>query len=153
MKDLGTTFTIRKWIYRGILALSYILLVGFTGVFAHFEDVVKKLPQSRNVQVQASPLKEEVSWWEDLKSFTLSPLFTKEERVTSLSRDQVLGDELNRIGEDFKIPKGLKKRTGFWFDIYTQYGQYEHVIHHVRFPWVVFKVVDGRSIIDSKKGA
>lgn len=74
------------------------------------------------------------------------------EDLTVYSQAEVLLDKDNRISKDFKVPKSLKKRTAFWFDIYTKYGQYDHVIHHVRYPWIIFKVVNGNSIIKNSKG-
>lgn len=53
-----------------------------------------------------------------------------------------LRDPALRINEDFRIPEILKRRTQFWFDIYTKYGEQHHVIHHTRFPWIVYKIID-----------
>jgi membrane-bound lytic murein transglycosylase D len=67
-------------------------------------------------------------------------------------RSQVLNDESNRISDEFKVPESLRKRTEFWFDIYTRYGSNEHVIHHVLYPWIVFKVVDTTEMVETGKG-
>ncbi len=135
-----------------MLALSTLLLVGFTGVFGHIHQIVNKRPATSEPVAQATPLKEDISWWKGLKVFAASPLYTEDERISSLTSDDILEDSLERIGADFKVPSPLKKRTAFWFDIYSKYGQYEHVIHHIRYPWIVYKVVDGNSIIKSGKG-
>src|SRR5205085_2505867 len=55
----------------------------------------------------------------------------------------------NRISQDFKVPADLQERTSFWFDIYTKYGSNEHVIHHVLYPWIVYKVVDTTEILSA----
>lgn len=62
------------------------------------------------------------------------------------SREDALNDPDKRISKDFHIPPILKKRVGFWFDIYTKYGASEHVLHHSRYPWIVFQVVDTSAI-------
>jgi membrane-bound lytic murein transglycosylase D len=67
-------------------------------------------------------------------------------------RSRVLNDEANRISEDFKIPEPLRQRTEFWFDIYTRYGSNEHIIHHVLYPWIVFKVIDTNEMVATGKG-
>lgn len=67
-------------------------------------------------------------------------------------RQQILNDRGQRIGAEFRIPKKLMRRTEFWFDIYTRYGESHHVIHHIRYPWIVFKVVDTSFILTSGKG-
>lgn len=80
------------------------------------------------------------------------PQISQRERIENLSATEALSDPLGRIAPEFHVSKRLKKRTKFWFNIYTKYGQYEHVIHHVRYPWIVYKVVDGRELIQNSKG-
>ncbi|OFZ13782.1 MAG: hypothetical protein A2Z20_05930 [Bdellovibrionales bacterium RBG_16_40_8] len=65
------------------------------------------------------------------------------------SNNDVLTDPLNRISSEFKISANLQKRTAFWFDIYTKYGSQEHIIHHSRYPWIVYKVIDVSPILNS----
>jgi membrane-bound lytic murein transglycosylase D len=67
-------------------------------------------------------------------------------------RTRVLNDESNRIAKDFEVSPELRKRTEFWFDIYTRYGVNDHVIHHVLYPWVIFKVIDANGIVATGKG-
>ncbi|MCC7405148.1 MAG: lytic transglycosylase domain-containing protein [Bdellovibrionales bacterium] len=67
-------------------------------------------------------------------------------------RLQTLNDPLARIGTDFKIPPRLYERTRFWFDIYTKYDSSVHVIHHTRYPWIVYSVVDTRQLIAEGRG-
>lgn len=64
-------------------------------------------------------------------------------------RDQVLNDHENRIADEFSIPAGLRGRVGFWFDVYTKYDSNRRVIHHSRFPWIIYKVIDVSPIIFS----
>ncbi len=65
---------------------------------------------------------------------------------------KVLNDFSNRLSGEFKISDGLRERAEFWFDIYTRYGEAHHVIHHMRFPWIVFEVVDATDLVLHSKG-
>ncbi len=67
-------------------------------------------------------------------------------------RDKILSDSSNRISPEFKIHEGLRQRTAFWFDIYTRYGEAHHIVHHVLYPWIVFKVVDTTDLLQNSKG-
>jgi membrane-bound lytic murein transglycosylase D len=67
-----------------------------------------------------------------------------------LSKKDVLNDKDERISKDFKIPNILKRRVGFWFDIYTKYDSNNFVLHHNKYPWLVFDVVNIQSFY--KKG-
>jgi membrane-bound lytic murein transglycosylase D len=67
-------------------------------------------------------------------------------------RGKILNDFGNRISSDFHIDDGLKERTKFWFDIYTRYGEAHHIIHHVLYPWIIFKVVDTSETLENGKG-
>ena len=148
----GSYFALRKWIYRSMIGLAAFLLVGFTGVFGHVQNIVNSLPKAPKKTAEAPAEPETPSFWEDLKDLVASAESQEEKQIESLSNKEILSDSLDRIGPEFEIPKPLRKRTAFWFDIYTKYGQYEHVIHHTRYPWIVYKVVDGRDIINSGKG-
>lgn len=70
----------------------------------------------------------------------------------SLKRDLVLTDFGQRIDDQFQIPEGMEERVAFWFDVYTLYGSNHHVIHHSRYPWIVFEVIDTTSRVNSGKG-
>ena len=67
-------------------------------------------------------------------------------------KSKVLRDSNHRLSQPFHVSEELSERVGFWFDIYTRYGEEHHVIHHVRFPWIVFEVVDARDVIQKSKG-
>ena len=67
----------------------------------------------------------------------------------SFDKNYVLNDKENKISEDFKVPADLKERVSFWFDIYTKYSAQEEVIHHADYPWVVFRAVDLRPILEA----
>ena len=69
--------------------------------------------------------------------------------VPLFDRERVLSDMSRRIPDDFLIPPGLQQRVGFWFDIYSRYDSHKRVIHHVLYPWVVYKVVDVEPIINT----
>lgn len=64
-------------------------------------------------------------------------------------RELVLNDFENRIADEFAIPANLRDRVGFWFDVYTKYDDNRRIIHHARFPWVIYQVVDVSPIINS----
>jgi membrane-bound lytic murein transglycosylase D len=74
-----------------------------------------------------------------------------EEKWSEL-KNKILNDFSNRLSDGFKISEGLRERASFWFDIYTRYGEAHHVVHHVRFPWIVFEIVDTTDLILQGKG-
>ena len=65
-------------------------------------------------------------------------------------RDEVLDDKDNRIAKDFHIPALLHDRVGFWFDVYTKWDNNHRIIHNSRYPWIVFEVVDVKSIVEAE---
>ena len=67
-----------------------------------------------------------------------------------VSRIDALSDPSNKISPEFKIPTQLKQRTAFWYDIYTLYGERDHVVHHTLYPWIVYKVINTKDIYDSQ---
>lgn len=69
-----------------------------------------------------------------------------------LLRNKILADFGSRIAPEFHVQEGLRDRTEFWFDIYTRFGEAHHVIHHVLYPWIVFKVVDTSELLATGKG-
>lgn len=81
-----------------------------------------------------------------------SPQFEIDEQLSRLSGEQILDDVFDRVGPEFTIPANLRSRVAFWFDIYTKYNQYQHVIHHNRYPWIVFEVIDFNKDIREGKG-
>lgn len=88
---------------------------------------------------------------EKIQKVVLEELTLQKDPKVVYHREAVLNDFENRISKDFDIPAGLRDRVGFWFDIYTQYDSHNRVIHHVKYPWIIFKVVDVTSIIESSK--
>jgi membrane-bound lytic murein transglycosylase D len=76
------------------------------------------------------------------------------ELVTGLpvfDREAVLDDHAELIDDQFAIPKNLRERAGFWFDVYTKYDANRRIIHHTRYPWIIYKVVDVTEIIEAPK--
>lgn len=69
--------------------------------------------------------------------------------IPEFDRDQILNDYDDRISPLFEIPDDLRDRVGFWFDVYTKYDSNRRVIHHARYPWIIYKVVDVSWIINS----
>lgn len=67
----------------------------------------------------------------------------------NFDKNLVLNDYENKISDEFKVPAELRERVSFWFDIYTKYSAQEEVIHHADYPWIVFRVVDLRPILEA----
>jgi membrane-bound lytic murein transglycosylase D len=67
-------------------------------------------------------------------------------------RTRILQDSASRMSPEFLVPEGLTQRTAFWFDIYTRYGEAHHIIHHIRYPWIIFEVVDTTEMLLHGKG-
>lgn len=82
-----------------------------------------------------------------LDHYPPSPVWTEKERLSLMAREDILKDPLDRISTEFKIPQKMDERVAFWFDIYTKYGGNHHVIHHVRYPWIIYKVIDTSSFL------
>jgi membrane-bound lytic murein transglycosylase D len=68
---------------------------------------------------------------------------------TQFETRSVLKDPAGRISKEFHVPKALEKRTEFWFDVYTKYGVNHHVLHHSRYPWIIFDVIDTSEIANN----
>lgn len=81
-----------------------------------------------------------------------APPTAKEEADWVATRGKILSDFGNRITPEFQIPARLRDRTAFWFEIYTRYGEAHHVVHHGRFPWIVFTVVDTTETLANGRG-
>jgi membrane-bound lytic murein transglycosylase D len=64
-------------------------------------------------------------------------------------RESILSDYDARISRVFQVDPQLRERVGFWFDVYTKYPSDQRIIHHQKFPWIVFKVVDVSPILYS----
>lgn len=125
-----TTKTVSRRHTRGVLG-SIVALTLVVGLFnsASFPVVVQHIQEIKRMILDGV-------------------IFTKETDVV-YHRENIMNDYQNRISEDFKIPANLRDRVGFWFDIYTRYDSNKKVIHHTLYPWIVFKVVDVSSIINS----
>jgi membrane-bound lytic murein transglycosylase D len=67
-----------------------------------------------------------------------------------LSSKEILADSLGRIIPEFQIADNMKERVAFWFDIYTKYDFSHRVVHHSRYPWIIFDVVDISPELDGK---
>ncbi len=81
-----------------------------------------------------------------------APGLAEAEHLRRLSPRDVLSDPIERVSEEFEIPKELEPRVKFWFDVYTKYGRFTHVIHHSRYPWIVFEVMDFTDAVREGKG-
>ncbi len=78
------------------------------------------------------------------------PQISTQERLSLLSREDILKDPLHRVSAPFKVSPAFQQRVGFWLDIYTLYGAQDHVIHHSRYPWIIFEVVDTSEFLNGR---
>lgn len=72
----------------------------------------------------------------------------KDYAVPEVTIEMILSDYDRRIPQTFDIPENLRKRVGFWLSIYSVYSSRYHIIHHVEYPWIVYKVVDTTPIVE-----
>ncbi len=68
--------------------------------------------------------------------------------IEQMKTKDILNDTKKRITKRFKISSLLKKRVSFWFNIYTKYDSQSHIIHHTKYPWIVFDVLNTKDIIN-----
>ncbi|MCC6276906.1 MAG: lytic transglycosylase domain-containing protein [Oligoflexia bacterium] len=105
-------------------------------------------PSTRTVFIsdtfKASELKRKLKVEEDPN---LIPLGFHSNR---LSADNVLKDVDQRISEEFKVPDDLRDRVKFWFDIYTRYSGRFSVVHDIHRPWIIYEIIDARSIYETE---
>ncbi|MBX3020523.1 MAG: lytic transglycosylase domain-containing protein [Bdellovibrionales bacterium] len=133
---------------RSFLLLSFVLI----SAFAHAATPLDLVPEGTPILTDTEffPL---MGRPHDapapLRSEARSP---EEEKKWRAIKAKVLADFGSRINPEFAIPEGLKERTSFWFDIYTRYGDAHHIVHHQRYPWIVYRVFDGTSTILNGKG-
>jgi membrane-bound lytic murein transglycosylase D len=123
-------------------------------------EIVESLAESdSNNEVDPQILKDSTLWPRELDilsdhkpseigSQNSSPLINP----NPFQRLDALKDPLDRVDAQFSIPDSLFKRTQFWFDVYTRYDSNVHIIHHMRYPWIVFKVIDTREMVAKGKG-
>jgi len=78
---------------------------------------------------------------------TPSAVETTDIQRLEFDKERVLSDVESRIADVFTISDEFRPRVSFWFDVYTKYDEHQRVIHHSRYPWIVFKVVDVTDII------
>ena len=81
-----------------------------------------------------------------------APNLAESERLERVNHEDILGDPMNRVNDEFNIPVGMEERVKFWFDIYTKHARSTHVFHHVLYPWVVYEVLDFSEAIKTGKG-
>lgn len=75
--------------------------------------------------------------------------YITQKKNQTFDKVQVLADSQNKISEDFNIPPALRDRVSFWFDVYTKYSSQEEVLHHSDYPWIIFRVVDLKPLLDA----
>lgn len=61
---------------------------------------------------------------------------------------QVLKDKEQRISEEFKIPKSMYWRVSFWYQVYTQHNSHVKLVHHKKYPWIIFDTIDANFIYE-----
>lgn len=81
----------------------------------------------------------------------LAGIFRSIEDLTKFNKEKILTDKDSLIDEEFAIPEDLHDRVSFWFDVYTIHDSNHRIIHHARYPWIVYKVVDVTEIINASK--
>lgn len=81
---------------------------------------------------------------EAAKGFERDPL--------SLRREAILRDPAQRISKTFAIQNEFINRVGFWFDVYSRYDDKKKIVHHERYPWVIYNVFDVSELIDAQPG-
>ena len=125
---------------RSLLSLSPALLVIAMIIYA----AVRQDPMHQRPTVPSLAVTEAIEALPDS-----TPTAKNSEEDPSLrSIELVLSDPFGRISPEFRVPKSLKRRVGFWFDIYTKYSKNHHVIHDSKYPWLVYEVVDTNPILD-----
>lgn len=65
---------------------------------------------------------------------------------------EALEDFAGRMTPEFKVDERLQGRVGFWFDIYARHGETKQIIHHTRYPWIIYEIVDTAPEFESSKG-
>ncbi|MEO0335573.1 MAG: lytic transglycosylase domain-containing protein [Pseudomonadota bacterium] len=139
---------VAKALMAFIVVLSVIWAMAATSLVEQAWNQVEKIASA----VPSPVTLEEISHLWQVEVVPKLPMISEDERLRDMSPAEALDDPLGRISDDFRVPGGLKRRTLFWFNIYTKHGQYDHVIHHTRYPWIIYKVVRGQKIIDGSKG-
>lgn len=86
---------------------------------------------------------------DDIFSTAFQSTIIKADTTNKFTKEEILADKGNRISDEFAIPPGLEERVSFWFDVYTKYSDKTHIVHHVLYPWVIFKVIDTSPIYET----
>ncbi len=129
-------------------SISFNIIIGL-GLGTFFSTEVLKYPIFSDRAYASIPI---VAEPKRLPS-TFAPITTNqivELKGQTFDKSLILKDYDNKISSDFKVPEELHDRVSFWFDIYTKYSAQEEVIHHADYPWIVFRVVDLRPILEAK---
>ena len=74
----------------------------------------------------------------------------KQKIYERLSLKQVLKDPNNRISNEFDIPRNIYWRVTFWYEIYTRYNSKVKLVHHKKYPWIVYHKIDTNPIFEKK---
>lgn len=149
----GRTFNLKPMLYFLVLPVA-LYVFAQSSYFARAHELIDAYLLSSDVETAAMPAPVRPLPQTTLKNFEnisktnpnekpeipeLLPLDFASREVT---REDILNDKFNRVPEAFRLQAGLRQRVGFWFDIYTRYSSRFHVIHHVDFPWIIYKVID-----------
>lgn len=145
----------RIWTVRcGLLLLfSAICFSAYSAILSESGDVFAPLihdEHNEDSPAETFPLSTEVETLpEPVRSE--APSMQSEQQWRDM-RAKILSDFGSRMSYEFRIPEGLRQRTEFWFDIYTRWGEAHHIIHHLRYPWIIYKVVDTTETLINGKG-
>lgn len=116
-----------------------ILMASFTPKIGALDELISQSRKPNNIPQHSTNILDESK---------VSEKILKPEKNKPLSKEDILSDQKNKLSRDFKIPEKLKKRVGFWFDVYTQYTANQHIIHHMDYPWIIYEVVDVTDILN-----
>lgn len=126
---------------------------------SHNEIVEVSEESESNDEIDPQVLNDSTLWPRELNILDDPSLSETKSQINSplinpnpFRRLDALNDPLDRVDPQFGIPESLFKRTQFWFDVYTRYDSNVHIIHHMRYPWIVFKVIDTREMVAKGKG-
>ncbi|MFK8138906.1 MAG: lytic transglycosylase domain-containing protein [Bdellovibrionales bacterium] len=128
-----------KYLKLLVKLISYSLLLGFC-FWAYWES-------NKSLAVAGFNLPEAPSYARVFPGFDL-PEELNQDQLDERFRMKALTDKKLRINPDFRITRRERKRTSFWFDIYTKYDSSKIVVHHTEFPWMIFDVIDVQPIRD-----
>ncbi|OFZ79835.1 MAG: hypothetical protein A2583_06080 [Bdellovibrionales bacterium RIFOXYD1_FULL_53_11] len=105
--------------------------------------------------VPANAVYDRIVTWSDMSSLDLAPVFHSqygspanmyEPLIPQSAYGLALRDADGRIGNEFKIPPGMRESVNFWLHIYTEYSTQQVVLFDEQHPEVVYEIMDFREL-------